>query len=305
MTTDPTTPGSAAPAAYDTVTLLSDYGTADGFVGVVHSVIRQMAPDAGIVDLTHDIAPFDVRGASLVLARSVQYLCPGVIVALVDPEVGTERRSIAIEVAGGRAVLMGPDNGVLAPAVGMIGGADRAVVLDNPEHLLETNSTTFTGRDVFAPAAAALCAGVAFSDLGSAVDPITLLPGVVPLTRLEDGVLAAEVLWIDRFGNVQLNVDPDEIDAWGSHLDVRTGSSRRSARRVTAFGELGASELGLLVDADGLIAIVANRASAATELRLTAGDEVLLRPIDDEDDGGLSSSGNDTVVTRVELGRQR
>src|SRR4051794_29952789 len=107
---------------YDTVTLLSDYGSADGFAGVVHSVIRQLCPGVGIVDLTHDITPFDVRGGSLVLARSVQYVCPGVIMAVVAPGVGTSRKPVAIEVAEGRAVFVGPDNGLLAPAVGMIGG---------------------------------------------------------------------------------------------------------------------------------------------------------------------------------------
>ena len=129
---------SAGELRYDTVTLLSDFGTADGFVGVVHSVIRQLCPGVGIVDLTHDIAPFDVRAASLVLARSIQFVCPGVIMAVVDPGVGTARRPVAIEVAGGRAVFVGPDNGVLAPAVGMIGGAERAIVLDNPEFHLPT-----------------------------------------------------------------------------------------------------------------------------------------------------------------------
>ena len=102
---------------YDTVTLLTDYGLADGWVGVMHSVIRQLSPGVGIVDLAHQIAPFDVRGGSLLLARSVQYLCPGVIVAVVDPGVGTQRRAIAVEVAGGAAVLVGPDNGLHQPSV--------------------------------------------------------------------------------------------------------------------------------------------------------------------------------------------
>ncbi len=278
---------SSSQLRYDTVTLLSDMGTVDGFVGVVHSVIRQMAPGVGVVDLSHGVAPFDVRGGSLTLARSVQYLCPGVIVGLVDPGAGGPQRPIALEVAGGAAVLIGPDNGLLAPAVGMIGGAERAVVLDDPTYHLPTSATTFAGRDVFAPVAAHLCNGIALTDLGTEVDPATLMPGLVPLTSVEhdgDGVpvLSAEVLWVDHFGNAQLNVDPDEIDGWGDRLHVRVGSTVRTAARVRAFAELGTGEIGVLVDADGLVALVADRHAAADELGITTGDAVTLTPLGDE-----------------------
>ncbi|HQF95243.1 MAG TPA: SAM-dependent chlorinase/fluorinase [Microthrixaceae bacterium] len=291
----------ADPRTYDTVTLLSDLGTADGFVGVIHSVIRQMAPGAGVVDLTHGIAPFDVRAGSLVLARSVQFLCPGVIIGMVDPSVGTEQRAIALEVAGGAAVLLGPDNGLLAPAVGMIGGAERAVVLDNTDLHLPTASTTFPGRDIYAPVAAHLCNGVAFADLGSEVDPGSLMPGLVPLTSLEqdaDGVdvLGAEVLWVDHFGNVQLNVDPDELDGWGDRIQLRIGTNVRTATRITAFGQLTTGEIGLLVDADGLVAVVTDRHPAAEELGLATGDAVALSPIGDDQAIG--------VRTAVTIGRR-
>src|SRR6266480_3775754 len=101
---------------YDTITFLSDYGLTDEFVGVVKSVIRAIAPDVAVIDLTHDIEPHDVRGASLTLARSAQYLVPGVVLAVVDPGVGTDRRAVAIEVGDGQSILVGPDNGLLAPA---------------------------------------------------------------------------------------------------------------------------------------------------------------------------------------------
>ena len=283
---------------YDTVTLLSDLGTADGFVGVIHSVIRQMAPGAGVVDLTHGIAPFDVRAGSLVLARSVQYLCPGVIVGMVDPAVGTGQRAIALEVAGGAAVLLGPDNGLLAPAVGMLGGAERAVVLDNTDLHLPTAATTFPGRDVYAPVAAHLCLGLDLLELGTEVDPAGLTPGLVPLTSLEpdaDGVdvLSAEVLWVDHYGNVQLNVDPDEIDGWGDRIAVRLDGVARTATRVTAFGQLSTGEIGLLVDADGLVAIVTDRHPASVELSLGTGDAVLLSRVADDD----GPAGARTAVT--------
>ncbi|MFP5328080.1 MAG: S-adenosyl-l-methionine hydroxide adenosyltransferase family protein, partial [Acidimicrobiia bacterium] len=143
---------------YDTVSFLSDYGTDDEFVGVVHSVIRSIAPHVVCVDITHGIPPHDVRAGGLALVRSVQYMAPGIALAVVDPGVGTDRRAVAVEVGeGGEGIFVGPDNGLLASAVAMTGGARRAVELTNPEYQLPAPGVTFTGRDVFAPAAAHLC----------------------------------------------------------------------------------------------------------------------------------------------------
>ena len=110
---------------YDTISFLSDYGIDDEFVGVVHSVVRSIAPHAHVVDITHGIAAHDVRAGGLALARASGYLCPGVVLAVVDPGVGTDRRAVAVEVGDGESVLVGPDNGLLAPAVAMVGGAGR------------------------------------------------------------------------------------------------------------------------------------------------------------------------------------
>ena len=255
-----------------------------------------IAPGVAIVDLSHEVDPFDVRGASLLLARSVQFLCPGVIVAMVDPGAGGDRRPIAVEVADGAAVIMGPDNGVIAPAVGMVGGAGRAIVLDNSEYLLVPAASTASGRDVFAAAAAHLCGGVPFEALGTAVDAASLMPGVVPLSTVEDGELCGEVLWVDRFGNAQLNVDPDEIEDWDRVLRLQIGVTRRTVRRVLGFGELAVGELGLLTDAYGLIAVVSKAGSAADELGLAAGDAVRLGTAGGDAD---ASSG---VSTSVSLG---
>ena len=124
---------------YDTVSFLTDYGVVDEFAGVVRSVIRDLAPHATVIDLTHGIAPFDVRGGSLALARSIGYVASGVVLAVVDPGVGSARRAVAIEVAGGEGVLVGPDNGLLAPAVSLVGGAERAVELTNTEYQLASS----------------------------------------------------------------------------------------------------------------------------------------------------------------------
>lgn len=282
---------------YDTVTFLSDYGTTDEFVGVVKSVLHQLAPGVTCVDLTHEIAPFDVRGGALALARSVQYLSPGVILAVVDPGVGTDRRAVAVEIADGRAVLVGPDNGLLAAAVAMAGGATRAVHLDDPQYHLEAPGPTFSGRDIFAPVAAHLCRGVALAELGTTIDPAELLPGLVPLSRREGDDLIAEVLWVDRYGNCQLNVEPDEVEEWGDRVEITAGTRTRVTRRVGTFADVGSGELGLVVDSYGLLALVADQASAGEDLSLAAGDEVTLRAVEAD---GLGVS----VTSSVQIGRR-
>jgi S-adenosyl-L-methionine hydrolase (adenosine-forming) len=281
---------------FDTVSFLSDYGTADEFVGVVKSVIRSIEPRVTVIDITHDIQPYDVKAGSLTLARSVQYLCPGVVLAIVDPGVGTDRRAVAIEVGDGQSYLVGPDNGLLAAAVGMVGGATAAVELSNPEYRLASPGPTFDGRDVFGPAAAHLCAGVPLEALGPPLDPADLVPGLVPLPRDEAGAIVGEVLWVDRYGNCQLNIDPDQIASWGDRVQLRwtrPTEGSRTAVRVQAFDDLGSGQVGLLVDSYGLLAVAMSRASAADTLQIAAGDELAVVPLGDEgDDGGEDSGGN-------------
>lgn len=284
-------------ARFDTISFLSDYGTSDEFVGVVKSVIRSIAPHVTVVDITHDIRPYDTKAASLTLARSVQYLCPGVVLGIVDPGVGTDRRAVAIEVGDGQSFLVGPDNGMLASAVGLVGGATAAVALDNPEFHLPAPGPTFAGRDVFAPAAAHLCAGVPLTELGTPVDTHELVPGIVPLPRDEAGAIVGEILWVDRYGNCQLNVDPDAVEAWGERVQLRWTRPRegvRTAVRVDTYAELGTGQVGLLVDSYGLLAVSTARGSAAEMLGLEAGDEISLVPLADDDAGETSraSSGD-------------
>ncbi|MFP5376982.1 MAG: S-adenosyl-l-methionine hydroxide adenosyltransferase family protein, partial [Acidimicrobiia bacterium] len=226
---------------------------------------------------THGVPRHDVRAGSLALVRSVQYLAPGVVLAVVDPGVGTDRRAVAVEVAGGEAVFVGPDNGLLAPAVALLGGATRAVELTNADYQLPAPGPTFAGRDVFAPAAAHLCHGVDPAELGPEVEPVTLRPGILPLSREEEGRLVGEVLWVDGFGNVQLNVAPDEIEALGDRVTLRWGADQvRTARRAAAYGALKGGEVGLVVDSYGLVSVALDRRSASEELRLRPGDAVTL-----------------------------
>jgi S-adenosylmethionine hydrolase len=266
---------------YSTVSFLSDYGLEDEFVGVVRSVIRSIAPDVAVIDVTHAIDPHDVRGGGLALARSAQYLCPGVVLAVVDPGVGTNRRPVAVAVGDGASVLVGPDNGLLAPAVAMVGGATAAVELTNAEYHLAAPGPTFAGRDIFAPVAANLCLGVPLHELGRPLDPGELVPGILPVSRVEGGALVAEVLWVDRFGNSQLNVDPGELEAYGPKLRLRIGGRERTVVQAPTYLDIGAGQIGLVVDSYGLVSIAADRASAAEALGITAGSQVALVPVTD------------------------
>jgi S-adenosyl-L-methionine hydrolase (adenosine-forming) len=264
------------------VSFLSDYGHADEFVGVCKSVMLSLVPDLQIIDITHDLPPHDVRAGALTLVRAAQYLPDGgIVLAVVDPGVGTDRRLVAVEVEHG--VLLGPDNGLLAPGVAILGGARRVVSLTNTEHHLPAPGPTFAGRDVLAPAAAHLAAGVDAAELGDEVDPAGLVPGLVSLPQHDEGgAIHGEVWWIDRFGNCQLNIDPDELRAHGAEpgapVEARFGDQARSVRWVHTYGDAKPAELVLLVDSYGLTSLGLDRGSAASECKLEPASPVTLVP---------------------------
>lgn len=263
------------------ISLLTDYGLNDEFVGVVKSVIADMAPHVRITDLTHGIPPFDVRAGSLALARAVQYVPAGIVIAVVDPGVGSSRRAIAVEVAGGRGVFLGPDNGLLASGIAMAGGADRAFELTNTALHLDAPGSTFAGRDVFAPVAAFLANGGALEEVGREIDTASVMPGLVPVASDEshpkygDG-LRTEVTWVDAFGNCQLNVGPDDVQQFGPVLRLVIGDDVRSARIVSHYADIDGGAIGAVVDSYGMLALSVDRGSAAESLRLSAGDAVLV-----------------------------
>jgi S-adenosylmethionine hydrolase len=288
-----------------TVFFLSDFGTEDEFAGVVHAVIASCAAGTTVIDLTHHIPPFDVRAGSHALVRAVPYLGPGVVLAVVDPGVGTARRGIALEVAlpiGASLAFVGPDNGLLVAAAEAAAEAPvaRVVELARPPAPPDRGST-FDGRDLFAPAAAALCSGVALEELGEPIDPaslVRLIGGVVEEGRLHDGraCLRSEVTWVDRFGNLQLAATVADARVAGIPLTGRVELAARlesgredpdglprslvpdgmQLRCVDAFGELEQGEFGLLVDANGHLAVVAGKASAARWLNVAAGELLVL-----------------------------
>jgi S-adenosylmethionine hydrolase len=296
---------SAVGRRFDTVSFLSDLGVGSDTVGVVRAIVRDLAPHAVVVDLTHAIAPYDVRGGSLSLARAIGYVPSGVVVASVDP--ASDRPHVAVEVAGGEGVLVGPDNGVLAPAVAIAGGAERAVVLSDAALHLPSPGGVLAVRDIYAPVAAHLCNGVDLADLGEAVAVEALLPGVVPISRTgDDGAVVAEVLWVNHLGDCQLNIGADDLGldeaaGLGVRLEVVAGTGSDPTTRVAEWlGISGASvvsgAIGAAVDPFGMVALVSSRRSAADELRAGVGDQVVVRVLRDGDAAGRHVGGTTSPV---------
>jgi S-adenosyl-L-methionine hydrolase (adenosine-forming) len=258
------------------VTLLTDYGIEDGFVAACHGVLLSLAPRLQVVDVTHLVPPQDVRRGAAVLAQTVPWLPPAVHVAVVDPGVGTSRRGVAV--AAGRSVLVGPDNGLLLPAAEALGGVLRAVELTEGRYFGTEVSRTFHGRDVFAPVAAHVAGGVPLENLGPAVDAASLVRLPPPHVVVGDGVVEAEVLAVDRFGNVQLAAPASALDAAGLARgdDVSVGVDA-GATYAETFGAVAPGALLLLADAAGYAALAVNRGSAAATLRAAPGDVVVVR----------------------------
>lgn len=254
------------------VSFLSDFGLDDEFVGVVHGVILRVAPEVRIVDVTHGIEPGNVRAGALALLRAVQYLPPGVALAVVDPGVGTRRRPIAARTPWG--YFVGPDNGLLAPAVTMVGGAERVVALEDERFLIPAQGATFDGRDRFAPAAAVLASGQAdLGDLGPEVAPESLTPLVIPLAEPDgSGGVLGEVLWVDRFGNAQTNVTPEQLSSLGlepgHEVAVVVGGVEHRAPWVVAYGEVEPGEALVHVDSYGQVAVAVRGGRADDALGL-------------------------------------
>jgi S-adenosyl-L-methionine hydrolase (adenosine-forming) len=278
--------GNAAPTTF-VVSLLTDYGLGDGFVGALHSVLRRRVPLVPIVDLSHTVAPLDVRAGSLALRRAAPYLAPGVVVAVVDPGVGTNRRAVAV--ATPEVAFVGPDNGLLVPAVDALGGASEAVELEDRGYWLKAPGPTFAGRDIFAPAAGELAAGGALAGLGPAIEVASLARLPAPVARwLEDGTLDAEVTWVDGYGNAQLAAGPDGLSwspvAGGTVYVARLSASGPGhevgrARVVKTFADLAPGQLGLLVDSFGCWALCLYASSAALYLGIEERDVLHLRPV--------------------------
>lgn len=263
------------------VTLLTDYGHDDDFVGVCHGVMRSIAPGMQIIDVTHGIPRHDVRRGALVLRNTLPYMPVGVHMAVVDPQVGTKRRALALRCRDGR-LLIGPDNGLLSLAWEGAGGVELAVDVTGSRYQLDPLAATFHGRDLFAPVAARLADGCDLAEAGEPIDAAGLVRVELPQARAEDGNLVAHALTVDRFGNVGLNVRQQEMaDAGltlGSTVEIEAGSERYLASYAATFADVKPGELILYEDAYRTLAVAINCGDAAATLALANDSEVRLRP---------------------------
>ncbi len=277
----------AAPLATPVLTLLTDYGLDDGFAGVCHGVIAGICPAARVIDVSHRIPRQDVLAGAVVLAAAIAYLPRGVHIAVVDPGVGSERRALAVQTADGR-MFVGPDNGLLWPAMQACGGATKAVEVSESPLRLASVSATFHGRDIFAPVAAHLAAGVELRAAGRPLDPGALVTLELPRARLENGVLLARVMHVDTFGNVALGATERDLECLGAALGQRlelapephvggagqANAAVFTARCVRSFADARGDELVVYLDCNGAVAIAINGASAAGRLVIASGDLV-------------------------------
>lgn len=259
------------------ISFLSDFGYGDEFVGVVHGVLAKLAPESRIIDIGHGTARGNVRSAALALTRAIQYLPEGVCLAVVDPGVGSQRKAIAAGTSWG--YFVGPDNGLLSPAVAMVGGASRIVSIENPEAMIPSPGQTFHGRDVFAPAAGLLASGeAALEDLGPAISGDEVTPLLLPLTETEGGTISGEAWWVDQFGNVQTNISPEELASIGltegDTVVVRVGSTIHNLRWASAYSDVADGEPLLHIDSAGLMAIAVRSGRADEDLNLAEGISV-------------------------------
>ncbi|MGE5245616.1 MAG: S-adenosyl-l-methionine hydroxide adenosyltransferase family protein [Betaproteobacteria bacterium] len=255
------------------IALLTDFGILDHYAAAMKGVALGIAPDANLVDITHEVPAHDVLAGALELAACYRYFPPGtVFLAVVDPGVGTDRRAIAVEAGDYRFVA--PDNGVLSVVLDET-PVRAAVELTERRYARPTVSRTFEGRDRFAPAAAWLAGGVALSALGRPAGDLRRLEVPAPVARGDD--LSGEVLRVDRFGNLVSNIDRPAFDrfAAGRRLQVRAGG-QEVPQLVTTYGEVGPGEVCALFGSSDHLEIAVNGGSAAERLRLSRGAAVHL-----------------------------
>ena len=262
------------------VTFLTDFGLQDDFVGTCHGVIKTIAPDVQIIDVTHGIAPQHVLQGALVLANTTPYMPMGVHLAVVDPGVGSARRPLALRSGDGR-LFVGPDNGLLVPAAERLGGIAAAYELANAQYALESVSRTFHGRDLFAPAAAHLAAGVSLEELGPPLAADALARLDLPEPDVGENRIRATVLYIDRFGNVQLNLTREHLQKAevlpGTVMEVELSLDRYYAIAARTFADARKGDVILYEDSYRNIALAISGGNAAELFGAAPGQEVRIR----------------------------
>ena len=261
------------------ITFLTDFGLEDDFVGTCHGVMKRIAPDVEVVDVTHGIAPQSVLQGALVLANTVPYLPEGVHLAVVDPGVGSNRKALALQVD--ERFFVGPDNGLLIPAAERLGGIAAAHEITNREYALEPVSATFHGRDVFAPAAAHLANGVELAELGPAVEAGSLVRLELPKPQISERRIRARCLYVDRFGNMQLNLNHTDLEQCGlepgDKVEVEYAGDLYYATVARTFADARGGEIILYEDAYQNVALAISGGNAAETFHVAAGAELRIR----------------------------
>lgn len=265
------------------VSLLSDWGVRDPSPAICRGVVLGIAPEALIVDITHEVAKYNIRHGALMLWCALPFLPIGAHVAVVDPGVGTARRALALETARGD-YLIGPDNGLLLPGAQRLGGVTRAHLIENAQYLLPAQSATFHGRDVFSPAAAHLAIGVPLETIGRPLGLDTLIAPDWPAPTVDAGRIATSVLYVDTFGNVKLTALAADMHAafeelsTGELLPLRVGASDHPTTVLWAhtFGDTAPGELLLYEDSYGRLCLARNQGSAAEALGLSDGVSITI-----------------------------
>jgi S-adenosylmethionine hydrolase len=259
-----------------TITFLTDFGLQDDFVGTCHGVIARIAPDARVIDLTHGIAPQAVLQGALVLRNTTPYVPAGVHLAVVDPGVGGRRRAIAVRTEDGRT-FVGPDNGLLMLAADEL-GVEAAHELTDERYRLPNVSRTFHARDIFAPAAAHIAAGVPIENLGPALDPASLARVDVPEPVVSRSQLTATVVAVDRFGNVATNLRAEHLESFGlnvaDRVEVRLTFDRYYATVAGTFADAAPGELILYEDSYAMVTLAISAGDAARLTGVGLGDEL-------------------------------
>jgi S-adenosylmethionine hydrolase len=264
------------------ITFLSDYGLTDDFVGICHGVIATICPQARVIDLTHGVRRHDIRQGAVILFEAFAYLPPGVVLAVVDPDVGAKRRAVAIRLADERQ-LVGPDNGLLSLAAEIGGGVVEAVDIALSPVRRQPVSMTFHGRDIFAPVAATLACGEPLAAVGDPIDRSELVTLELVAPVHEDGALVVHVRYVDGFGNVALNAGKDEVTGLGlrigrpAELELTSGA-RHPIQFVRTFADVAAGELMLYEDAERRLAVAISQGDASARLGLAVDDELRIRP---------------------------
>ncbi|GIU93620.1 MAG: hypothetical protein KatS3mg012_0077 [Gaiellaceae bacterium] len=263
------------------ITFLSDFGLQDDFVGTCHGVMKRIAPEAQIIDITHGIPPRAILQGALVLANTIDYMPVGVHLAVVDPGVGGPRRPLALRDRAGR-VYVGPDNGLLLPSARKA-GIEAAHELANPAYALESISRTFHGRDLFAPAAAHLAKGVPLEELGPSIDPESLVALDLPEPVLEHGVALATMLYVDTFGNIVLNLTREDVERLGivpgTRVELDVLGDRYYAVMARTFADAKPGDVILYEDSYRNMSIAISRGNAERILRARPGIRVRITPV--------------------------